>query len=73
MSDWEIAIVATVAVVIFATGFLLGKSGEQKAWTVRAWSNKPHSSNTPHHCDGEFYYIVPESIFVNEFTRKEKI
>lgn len=67
----EVTAIVVGAIVLFAIAFALGIRSERKAWTLRAYSRKPHASNTPHHCDGEFYYIVPESIFVHDFTRKE--
>lgn len=59
------------AAVGFAVGIVFGVFSERKAWTMRAMSNKPNSPNTPHHCDGEFYYIIPEQMFCEEFQRKQ--
>lgn len=54
----------------WAIGVVMGVAGERRAWTMRAMSDKPFAPNTPHHCDGEFYYVVPEKMFCEQFTRK---
>ncbi len=63
-------VVAACLSVGWAIGIVMGTFTERKAWTMRAMSNKPHAPNTAHFCDGEFYYIVPEKMFCEEFTRK---
>lgn len=56
--------------LMWMLGVYMGLRAERTAWTMRAMSNRPHAPNTPHHCDGEFYYIVPEKMFCEQFTRK---
>lgn len=39
---------------------------------MRAMSkDKPYNS-TPHHCEGEFYYVITEKHFCEEFQRRHK-
>lgn len=71
MTGLEIAIWITG---IFSAGWIvglfMGTTSERRAWTMRAL---PNGSGTAHHADGEFYYILTESHFVNDFVRKANI
>jgi hypothetical protein len=63
------AILGVSLFVFFALGAFVGAMLERKSWLIRAMSSRPHAPNTPHHCNGEFYYIVPEKMFCEEFRR----
>lgn len=65
----ELAAVAAIAGgIAYMVGFGMGMGMERKAWTMRAL--KQDGCGTAHHCDGEFYYIVPEHVFCDEFMRR---
>ncbi len=55
---------------LLAVGYVFGVRNERWAWLLRAWSRDPRSPNTPHHCDGRFYFIIPEDIFCKDFLRR---
>lgn len=48
----------------FVAGFVWGRREERDRWLFRAGGSEPHL------CDGEFYYVVPEKLFCDEFTRR---
>lgn len=72
--DWEGIVFAAVTsamvtgAIVWMLAFWAGMSMERTAWTMRAL--KEDGCGTPHHCDGEFYYIVPEHTFCDEFMRR---
>ena len=47
-------------------GLMLGRWVERGEWLTRAIP----PGDTPHHCDGRFYYVIEESYFCREFVRK---
>lgn len=55
----------------FGIGFMLGARSERKAWTMRALGKNVWNS-TPHHCEGEFYYVITEKHFCEEYQRRHK-
>lgn len=57
----------------WAVGVVIGTLSERRAWTSRACREPDIADNTPHHCDGEFYYVVPEKMFCEQFTRKRML
>lgn len=52
-------------------GLIFGHRAERRSWTMRAINGKGYNS-TPHHCDGEFYYVITEKHFCEEFQRRAK-
>lgn len=62
---------AVVAVACLLVGFLLGVRGERMNWMTTACQSGRYG-RTPHHCDGGFYYVVPESEFVSEYQPRER-
>lgn len=65
-----ILVVAAISAVSWAGGIVIGTRTERRAWTMRAL---PNGSGTAHHADGQFYYILTEAHFVNDFVRKSNI
>lgn len=57
--------VALAAVAGLLVGVVIGRANERSEWVTRAMPK----SMTPHHCDGEFYYVVPEWVAA-QYTRK---
>lgn len=63
MSDTLYAwILAVLPVIALLFGVWLGAKGERQAWLSRAMPK----NQTPHHCEGVFYYIIPENIYCRE-------
>lgn len=61
-----------LAILTWIIGMGMGCRVERRAWTMRAMSkDKPYNS-TPHHCEGEFYYVITEKHFCEEFQRRHK-
>lgn len=61
----------TVAGMAFmCIGFLfVGVSIERKSWLMRALTRE-HPGGSAHHCDGKFYYVVSEDVFVHDYQRR---
>lgn len=71
MTGFEIGIVVVACLACgWATGVVMGTFTERKAWTMRAL---PNGSGTAHHCDGQFYYVLTEKHFVEDYIRKAAI
>lgn len=70
MNGWEVGLVAGgVGLALFVAGQVFGVWQERRAWTMRAVT-RDNPGATAHHCDGEFYYVVTEDVFVNEYQRR---
>lgn len=68
MTGFEIGLlVGACSLTAWAVGVFMGAAVERKAWVMRAFPK----NGSPHFCNGEFYYIVPEKIFCEEFQRRE--
>lgn len=66
MTVFSVCALLLLAAVAFVVGAVCGACGERAVWTSRALPG----NSTPHHCDGEFYYVIPESVFCREYTRR---
>lgn len=62
MEEWYLAALV-FGVLSFVAGVLFGASAERKAWKTRAMPR----NDTPHYCDGVFYYVIPEELFIKHF------
>lgn len=61
-----VVVVSCVALFGVFVGVLIGVRSERSAWLIRANS----WCRTAHHCNGKFYYIIPESEFVRDYVRR---
>lgn len=62
----EYAIVGGVALVTLICGFVMGVRAERTNWLITGRQGRRYG-RTPHHCDGGFYYVIPEAEFVSEY------
>ena len=60
--------VVIIAVVAFVGGLVVGNRSANEAWRIRAGYRG--YGLTPHHYDGEFYYVIPESEFCRDYQHK---
>lgn len=58
-----------VAILALTAGTCIGVASERKAWKARALTRSA-PNGAAHHCDGQFYYVITEECFVNDFQRK---
>jgi hypothetical protein len=67
----EYALCLTSGAIILLLGIIAGHANERRAW--RAHGDALDEHRTPHYCDGEFYYVVPESVFIRDYQRKSLV
>lgn len=58
-----------LVVASFVLGVWVGQSTERGSWLLRA-IRPGNRDGTARHCNGEFYYIIREDVFVMEYFRK---
>lgn len=67
----EDLVLYAVGFALFACGWLFGLGigvlGERNAWLLRGREEEM----TAHYCNGQFYYVIPEKVFVRDYVRKE--
>lgn len=59
-----VAVGCAVVVACLFAGFLLGVRSERESWLARG-DQDPRFGRTAHHCNGKFYYVVPEAEMVS--------
>jgi hypothetical protein len=70
MSPLEIGFVVGCALFFgLLGGITFGVNVERRAWVMRALT-RTNTGATPHYCDGRFFYVVEEGVFVNDYVRK---
>lgn len=55
--------------IAWTAGLLMGVVTERRGWVMRALTRE-RTGATAHHCDGKFYYVVEESVFVHDYQRR---
>lgn len=53
----------------FMLGFLLGVRAANHSWLLTGRQDGRYG-RTPHHCAGEFFYVIPEAAFAREYVHR---
>ncbi len=68
---WVVAAFGSLSIILLFLGVRLGMMNERKAWVGKAM--RPETpSQSAHHCEGEYYYVLTESFFLQTYRLREK-